>query len=775
MASKESDKSASAQSFNLSGYKATLSFGPMGYSLAPPKKDAKNTKPKDGLTFAVELVGRVRSLIFDTLFLVLVVMLMVLSIYLAFSQNQIVVEPIKAPKSLTELGYGEDASAHRLMAAIKELEHAAKARRKNLDVIPKSRKVDITIPEIGTLFDTVLYYAKKLLSQQDTLIAGEFVCPAVSCDRTTANLRLRVSGGVQATITVPANFDPAIIDNDPLFRLAALKVLEVVQPYVVAAYYFDRHPDRARSILRRMIRRSEKSSELALAHNLFGAMHLHKGKYEKAFKEFEKATALDPNLAEAYSNWGNAYLAKHDYQNAIEKYEQAIELNPDFASAHANIGDALLRQGQIEKAVKKYEMAIDLDPELAYAYANLGDAHARRGDIFRAIGKDSSRLTAYRKAGDYFSEAVEIQPNLVFAHVSWGNALLKLGDSEAAEARYKTALESAENTDIANKEGALAYVHASLGDLYSWQKAGNNKARDAYQKAFEFIPDNLQALTGLGDAHLREFEYDLSIKFYGRAVAIKKDYSRAFVGLGEAHFKISEKFKTVARKTDGTEKDEYSRLAEEALKKSEAAFRAALDPKKKVLRAYEGLGNLFFSKGEYQTALGHFKTETIINHRAVHAFAGLGNARLKLKEYAAAAKAYQSAIRIKANIGYIHAGLGASYRRLKQPEQAIDSYLLAIMQSPPPSYIFPELGKMLLNRARLDEVFAVMQRWIGVNDNTPQPYIYIGKAHIANEDYAAAAAAFQSALDRAPDPANDHHKTARAQLALIAKKLDEKE
>ena len=82
---------------------------------------------------------------------------------------------------------------------------------------------------------------------------------------------------------------------------------------------------------------------------------------------------------------------------------------------------------------------------------------------------------------------------------------------------------------------------------------------------------------------------------------------------------------------------------------------------------------------------------------------------------------------------------------------------------------------MLLNRARLDEVFAVMQRWIEVNDTAPRPYIYIGKAHIANEDFAAAAAAFQSALDRAPDPDNKHHKTARAQLALIAKKLDEKE
>ena len=227
-----------------------------------------------------------------------------------------------------------------------------------------------------------------------------------------------------------------------------------------------------------------------------------------------------------------------------------------------------------------------------------------------------------------------------------------------------------------------------------------------------------------------------------------------------------------ARVSDETEKENIGKQAEEALKKSEAAFRAALNPKRKVLRAYEGLGNIYFHQGDYQAAALNFKTETIINHRAVHAFAGLGNSQYKLKDFAAAAKAYQTAIGIKSNIGYIHAGLGASLLALKQPDQAIDSYLRATELSPRSKYIYPQLGQLLLDHARQDEVFAAMQRWIGVNPKTPRPYIFIGKAHLANEDIAAASAAFQTAIIRAPDPDNKHHKTAQAQLNLIKSRQD---
>jgi|GEM_PF-3771313 len=61
--------------------------------------------------------------------------------------------------------------------------------------------------------------------------------------------------------------------------------------------------------------------------------------------------------AEAYLTIGNAYAHKGQYDKAIENYNKAIQLNPNLAEAYYNRGVAYKHKGQYDKAISDFQTA----------------------------------------------------------------------------------------------------------------------------------------------------------------------------------------------------------------------------------------------------------------------------------------------------------------------------------------------------------------------------------------------------------------------------------
>ena len=74
------------------------------------------------------------------------------------------------------------------------------------------------------------------------------------------------------------------------------------------------------------------------AFNNRGIVYDHKGEYDRAIADYDRAIELVPNDATAYNNRGVAYGKKGDYDRAIRDYDQAIRLKPDHANAFINRG-----------------------------------------------------------------------------------------------------------------------------------------------------------------------------------------------------------------------------------------------------------------------------------------------------------------------------------------------------------------------------------------------------------------------------------------------------
>ena len=505
------DKSAASANVtsNVGGYRFSeirVQFGqPATEAPASEENDKGNAPAFRFLSLFADGVKRTRTAFLDFLFLFLSVSVILLTIYVTLSDRRLIIEPIKSPAALQELGLSEDVAAHRLMDAILEIEQAAKrhsgtfnvthagtfeGRDSGYDVIPKSRSIDIAIPEFGALLDTFLYYVKQLLTQHDVRITGEFICSSRECTGEDIYLRIRIFDPTPTTFSLQAigDMNRTQWERD-YFRDAAVGVLEQIDPIFAAAYFTDRDQSRAVTIARSVLRSNPDNPEdVAQAYNIIGVVYLHAGEYEVAAATFQKALDFDPNFVEAHSNLGNVLLRENKPKEAIAQYRTALEINPDFASAYANIADAHLRLGDVAEAIATYDTAIALDPQNAYAFANLGDAWARRGDQLKAAGDETGRAQAYDKAFGYFRTATDIIPELVFAHVSWGLALERDGQREPALERIEKAVDLASFTPVANKDGALAFAYASLGDIRGPQPRRRNGGRLLPESPVLFVP-----------------------------------------------------------------------------------------------------------------------------------------------------------------------------------------------------------------------------------------------------------------------------------------------
>ena len=122
-----------------------------------------------------------------------------------------------------------------------------------------------------------------------------------------------------------------------------------------------------------------------------------------AFRSFDEAIRLNPNLGDAYTNRGASYNTLGQYKRAIQDLDEAIKLNPKAAMAYNNRGNSYGNLDQLERAIEDYDEAIRLDPKFALAYSNrafaytyLGRYDEARADVERgtALGLDPAPLLA---------------------------------------------------------------------------------------------------------------------------------------------------------------------------------------------------------------------------------------------------------------------------------------------------------------------------------------------------------------------------------------------
>lgn len=229
----------------------------------------------------------------------------------------------------------------------------------------------------------------------------------------------------------------------------------------------------------------------------------------------------------AVTEWdkGNQFLQEGKLEDAIAAYRRAIELNPDYSWSHHNLGESLAKVCQFEEATAAFRRAIELKPDFSWSYHHLGDALAQQEQ--------------WEESAIAFGKAIELNPQHFGTYVGLGNCLAKMGQLDEAIAAYRRASELEPEADwIQYKLGELLQQRTQLdleGAIASYRRAIELNPDDvpAYRKLLQIQPDNFEVWLQLGEALVKQEQWEEAIAPYRRLTELNPDDVQAHYRLGE--------------------------------------------------------------------------------------------------------------------------------------------------------------------------------------------------------------------------------------------------
>jgi len=199
------------------------------------------------------------------------------------------------------------------------------------------------------------------------------------------------------------------------------------------------------------------------------------GNYNSAETEYRLILSLIPDCY-TYSKLGRVLYRQGRYDEAFKVFERALEIKPTLAVGYFGMAQIYRAQTKLDDAVKYYGKAIEIDPKISVmAYNNMATS-------LESLGR-------FNEAEQILQEAIISFPEKPDPHYLLGVFLERRGYTQKAISKYKTALEIDPKSTLALSN--LAGLYRSQGKL--------QEADDCYRKVLEFNPRNLNAHEFLSD------------------------------------------------------------------------------------------------------------------------------------------------------------------------------------------------------------------------------------------------------------------------------------
>jgi tetratricopeptide (TPR) repeat protein len=251
--------------------------------------------------------------------------------------------------------------------------------------------------------------------------------------------------------------------------------------------------------------------------------------------------AQKPDRGAAYYHFGLAHMYEDMATNygrpeyatrAIEEYKLALDADPGSKYLNGGLAELYLRTGRVRDAVLAAQEILKTEPNNLEAHKLLGRVYLQSLGNVQNGGPSEKVL---QLAIDEYSKIVQLQSKDIESRLLLGQLYTLAHDTPHAEEQFKAAASidpSSEDVvlnlarlygDSGDTTHAIAVLNAvpeddrtakmeyALGMSYD-QLKDNKKAIDAYSKAFEMEPDNLDAERGLAQALLNDNQLGPALK-----------------------------------------------------------------------------------------------------------------------------------------------------------------------------------------------------------------------------------------------------------------------
>jgi tetratricopeptide (TPR) repeat protein len=314
-----------------------------------------------------------------------------------FSGDNIAIDNIRVMNSLESVSHTEIVLTRALTDELRELNEAA------LSELPAaaadSNSAEKSLYEFQEYFNltSLVSSARNLLGFTPYYVSSDFTTRG---SVTVFTARIYTRDKIEPVKEVRVKGIPD--DLQPILHEAALQILEKIDPYVIALYYY--REELAKSEFGFTKTRELIGSSLAnsprwksyLAYNLIGRMHLTKARLATSLtdeeRQVELGTAIDylkaalvqaPGFFLANRDLASAYADRHQYDLADRYFAKAATIDPNDLTTRQRWAEMLWEQGRVRPAIFQYVAAVELAPENAdfrnklaelYVKANRPDA-----------------------------------------------------------------------------------------------------------------------------------------------------------------------------------------------------------------------------------------------------------------------------------------------------------------------------------------------------------------------------------------------------------------
>jgi tetratricopeptide (TPR) repeat protein len=274
------------------------------------------------------------------------------------------------------------------------------------------------------------------------------------------------------------------------------------------------------------------------------------------------STTQQPDRAAAYYHFGLAHMYEDMATNygrpeyatrAIEEYKLALNADPTSKYLNSGLAELYLRTGRVRDAVLAAQDILKTEPNNLDAHKLLGRVYLQSlGNVQN--GGPSEKVLQLAIAE--YTKIVELQGNDIESRLLLGQLYTLAHDTPHAEEQFKAAQKidpSSEDvvlnlarlySDSGDTSHAIQVLNAvpaddrtpkmdyALGMSYDALK-DNKNAIDAYSKAFDAEPDNLDAERGLAQALLNDNQFGPALKHFEAISAADPQDAQTYVRIAE--------------------------------------------------------------------------------------------------------------------------------------------------------------------------------------------------------------------------------------------------
>ncbi|TKJ29080.1 hypothetical protein CEE39_09505 [bacterium (candidate division B38) B3_B38] len=447
---------------------------------------------------------------------------------------------------------------------------------------------------------------------------------------------------------------------------------------------------------------------------------------DEQLTELERKKESSPNDSHLLSQMAHAYNLRDMDREAIDLARQALRCDSrnDQAWFELTIATAAVEEESLVSISQECSRLVKDAPAIHWTHRNLALV--------------SYYMEKRAEAENAALRAMELNPKDYATHLVLGYLYYARGENDKGVSYLKESIKL-------NPLNPRAYW--MMGHCY-WEKGEISQAKRCYQKSLQCEPHFIAAWNAMGRLYLNQKDRLVhALRCFSRSLSINPQVPETYFTLADYYFGHKRYYEAIA---------EYLKLL-------------ASEPEPKVKgEAHTQIGLIFFTNGDYKSALKHYQLAISINpaYPLPYYFSGL--VYFNQKKFDKAITFFNRAIEKDPTFPWPYTKLGFTYLETEDEEKAAEYFQHALKLDSREYWAHLGLSDIYRHQKNYTQQLEDCLKAVAIEPEDSDAHNYLGVAYECNQQYNQAIKEYATALKL-----DSYNLSAAGNLGSLSEKMTE--